>query len=143
MKSKLKQELKKHRVIQLNLKDKLCYYLHNQLGNLFLCGRCCWGNRKQMTRLIDEAQDRLDGELNIIKIIQSLRNMKVLLKSSIMTDEIRFKIMHSQKNFIDLDQSASSSSDSTSSSECHSHDDANVPESSRALNHDHKAHHAQ
>lgn len=62
--------------------------------------------------MIDEAQDRLDAELNIVKIIHSLRNMKVLLKSSLMTDDVRFKIMHSQKNFINLDESASSSSDS-------------------------------
>ena len=62
--------------------------------------------------MIDEAQDRLDAELNIVKIIHSLGNMKVLLKSSLMTDDVRFKIMHSQKNFINLDESASSSSDS-------------------------------
>ena len=46
IKSKLKQELKKHRVIQFGLKDKLCYYLFNQLGSFFVCGYCCWRNRK-------------------------------------------------------------------------------------------------
>lgn len=68
IKSKLRLELKKHRVIQFGLKDKLCYYLHNQLGQFFICG-CCWRNRKQLTTLVDEAQDRLDSELNIIKMI--------------------------------------------------------------------------
>lgn len=45
MKKKLREELKKHRVIQIGLKDKLCYYLHNQFGRLFICGKFCWRNR--------------------------------------------------------------------------------------------------
>lgn len=34
--------------------------------------------------------------------------MKVLLKSSFMSEEVRFHIAHSQKNFIDLDNTDSS-----------------------------------
>ena len=37
--------------------------------------------------------------------------MKTLLKSSLMSDEVKFKIAHSNKNFIDLDVSIDSSSD--------------------------------
>jgi hypothetical protein len=44
-------------------------------------------------------------------MIQNLRNMKTLLKSSLMSDEVKFKIAHSNKNFIDLDVSIDSSSD--------------------------------
>ena len=66
--------------------------------------------------------------------------MKLLLKSSLMSEEVKFKIAHSNKNFIDLDDSVSSSgSDYGSSSVCESHhkiqpEEANMPESSRALN---------
>ena len=37
--------------------------------------------------------------------------MKVLLKSSLMSEEVRFKIAHSNKNFIDLDAENLPSSD--------------------------------
>ena len=40
--------------------------------------------------MIEEAQDRLDAELNIVKMIQGLRNMKVLLKSSLMNEDVKF-----------------------------------------------------
>jgi hypothetical protein len=55
--------------------------------------------------MIDEAQERLDSELDIIKVIQNLRNMHILLKSKLMDEDIEFQIAHSQKNFIDLDES--------------------------------------
>ena len=91
--------------------DKICYYFHNQIGFLFCCGFCCWPNKKKILNLIDEAQERLDRELNIVKMVGSLRNMKVLLKSSLMSDpEVQLKIMHCEKNFIDLDVSQESSS---------------------------------
>ena len=66
---------------------------------------------------MDEAQNRLDAELNIVKMIQSLRNMKVLLKSSLLNDDVKFQIAHSNKNFIDLDASSSDASSSDSESE--------------------------
>ena len=83
IRDKLKKEIDKHRYVRMNYKDKICYYLYNQLGWLFFCNKC-WKNQDKITKLIDEAQDRLDQELNIVKIIQTLRNMKVVLKSSLM-----------------------------------------------------------
>lgn len=114
-KTKLKKEVERHRIIKFSFKDKICYYLYNQFGKLFVCSFFCWKNRKQITHVIDEAQDRLDAELNIVKMIQSLRNMKVLLKSSLMTEDVKFQIAHSQKNFINLDVTDSSTESDTGS----------------------------
>ena len=66
---------------------------------------------------MEEAQNRLDAELNIVKMIQSLRNMKVLLKSSLLNDDVKFQIAHSNKNFIDLDASSSDSDSELSETE--------------------------
>lgn len=87
IKYKLKNEIQKHRLIRMTVKDKFCYYMYNQIGFLFFCGKC-WKNQDKIVKLIDEAQERLDQELNIIKIIQTLRNMKVVLKSSIMSQDV-------------------------------------------------------
>ena len=67
--------------------------------------------------------------------------MKTLMKNSLMSDDIKFKIMHSNKNFIDLDEAGSSSdSEESSHSSAHpcqenhlDHDANNALESSRAL----------
>ena len=84
--------------------------------------------------MIDEAQDRLEKELNIIKIIHSLRNMKVLMKNSLMSEKVKFELAHSNKNFIDLDASSSSdSSDDTERDNSRSKADYETPESKRGL----------
>lgn len=92
IKQKIATEMQKHRIIKISLKDKLMYYIYNQIGLLFCCG-ICWSNKKKITSLIDEAQDRLDKELNIVKMIQNLRNMKIMLKCS-MNQDIWQKVAH-------------------------------------------------
>ena len=37
----------------------------------------------KVERLIDEAQERLEGELDVVKMVQSLRNTKLLLQITI------------------------------------------------------------
>ena len=59
-------------------------------------------------KLYEKGQDRIDTELNIIKIMKSVRDMKVLLKSSLMDKEAKFQIKHSRKNLIDIDETISS-----------------------------------
>ena len=59
--------------------------------------------------MYDEGKDRIDTELNIVKIIKTLRDLKILMKNSIMDDEIMFAIKHSQKNVINIEKSFSDS----------------------------------
>ena len=55
IKSKLKNEISKHRIIKISSFDKYMYYWQNQIGCFFICGYCCWPNKKKFLRLIDEA----------------------------------------------------------------------------------------
>ncbi len=45
----------------------------------------------------------MNSELNIIKIAKSIRNLKVLVKSSLMNKDIRLQIEHAKNSVIDLD----------------------------------------
>lgn len=54
-------------------------------------------------KLYKKSQDRIDRDLNVYSIIQTLKQLKVVLKNSIFTDKIKYETVHSYKCIIDLD----------------------------------------
>ena len=77
----------------------------------------------------------MEKELDIIKILKSLRDIKMLMKNSLMTPDIKYQIAHSEKNFIDIefDKDKSSSSDSYDAEKYNKKELKYVSESSRIL----------
>ena len=61
---------------------------------------------------MDLGSQKIEGELNVVKIMNDLRNLKILLKNTLLTKEIKDKISHTGKNIIDLDSESSDSSNS-------------------------------
>jgi len=51
---------------------------------------------------------------NMIKIIKNIKYMKIFMKNSLMSPEVKQSLAHAEKNFINLDGSQDSSSDNTS-----------------------------
>lgn len=72
---------------------------------------CCWPKSKKVLRLYEEGQERIDRELDIVKIIKTLRMSKIFLKSSLITPEVRFAILHAEQNYINIDLSDDDDSD--------------------------------
>lgn len=54
------------------------------------CLKCCWKNHDKLMKLYKESEEKIDSELDVIKITNSLRKLKLLLKNSLLTDEIHF-----------------------------------------------------
>jgi hypothetical protein len=50
---------------------------------------------------------------NMIKIIKNIKYMKILMKNSLMSPEVKQSLAHAEKNFINLDGSKESSSEDT------------------------------
>jgi hypothetical protein len=46
--------------------------------------------RDKFLSLYEKGQDRIDTELDIVKIMKSLRNMKILMKNSFMDGEVKY-----------------------------------------------------
>lgn len=67
----------------------------------------CWNKKKKLQKLLDVGNDKMDGELDVINIMNDLRNLKIMLTFSIMTRQVREKIQYTGKNIIDLDTSSS------------------------------------
>ena len=65
-----------------------------------------WKKKAKLEKLIEIGSDKIEGELDVIKIMNDLRNLKILLKYSLMTKDVKQKIKYTGKNVIDLDSSS-------------------------------------
>ena len=52
--------------------------------------------------MLDEGSEKLDVHLDVVKIIKSLKKLKILMENSFMTDEVKKQIKHSKKNILYL-----------------------------------------
>jgi hypothetical protein len=101
-----KREIDKHRFIKISIKDSVMLYVSEILGRCF-CD-FCWSKKKKLQKLKAQGADKIEGELNIVKIMNYLRNFKVVLKNSLLTKDVKDKIKHTGKNLIELDSGSSS-----------------------------------
>ena len=92
----------RHRAINIGCYDSMCLFVSNLLGDLFCC-KLCWNKQEKLTKVYEETNDRLESELDIVKLLRTLRNSKILLKNTILNDKMRFEIAHSEKNVVGLD----------------------------------------
>lgn len=96
------EEMLTHRIIALRVQDTFFLFLDKFWG--CSCFRSLRKNHSKFSRIFESGKKRLDSELNVIKMINNLRNTRILLKSTLMKEpEIELKIKHDPKNIIDLD----------------------------------------
>lgn len=111
-------ELDKHRHIKIHLVDNIMLYFSRILG--VFCSKCCFSKKDKLQRLYDEGEDKLSMELDIVKILKTIRDMKILVKGTLMNDEdTKFQVKHAPKNILNLDDT----DESSSTEEEHNHDD--------------------
>lgn len=79
------KDFKNDRYIQLRVGDKFKLYL----SNLIYFPGAFFKNKEKLTKLYQTTSDKLESELNIVKIIRSIRDLKILMKSSLMSDDIK------------------------------------------------------
>ena len=66
---------------------------------------CLWKKRAKFTTLYDEGYKRIKKMFNMVKIIKNIKYMKILMKNSLMSPEVKQSLEHAEKNFINLDGS--------------------------------------
>jgi len=74
-------------------------------GKAFICGDALWSNKKRYHYLYSQTKERLNKELNIIRLVKTIRNIKLYLETSVMDKKTQFKIYHEAKNFVNIDLS--------------------------------------
>jgi hypothetical protein len=66
----------------------LLYISNSKLG--FLIPSFLWKKKNKMLKVLNEGKERIEKELNIVKIMKSVRDIKILMKHSMMSPDIRF-----------------------------------------------------
>lgn len=84
----MKKEISKHRYIKVKLIDEIKLYFARHLGPLV--SGCCFKRKENFIKMYDRGKDRIDAELNIVKIMRTLRDLKILMKNSLMDEETRY-----------------------------------------------------
>jgi hypothetical protein len=84
----MKNEILKHRFIDIKLKYWVKLYFAKLLGPC--CCHCMFKRKGRFVKLYERGQDRIEAELNIVKILKSLRDMKILMKNSLMDKQVRY-----------------------------------------------------
>ncbi len=68
------------------------------------CIKTCWTRKDKFKKLYKEGANRIEANLDIVKIVNNLRMLKILMKNSLMSPEIKFSLNHSHKKYINLDE---------------------------------------
>jgi len=76
-----------------------------------MCCCCQKDQKKKVTtqndnflRIYNHTQNQLTREMNLIKIIRSIRDMKILMNNSLMSVGMKHHIRNSKKNIINLEE---------------------------------------
>lgn len=59
--------------------------------------------RSKLWRLYKDGEDRLEKEFDVVKIIKSIRNLKIITKATIMNHFMRTKVKNDGNNVIEID----------------------------------------
>ena len=55
-----------------------------------------------------KSEDKIDTELDVTKLMKTIRDMKTIIKGTLMENsQTKFQVKHAPKNIIDLDESSS------------------------------------
>ena len=98
----------RHRLIRLSTKDNICFFINDMLGKCSPLS-LCWSKKTKIQVAYDEARKRLRRDLDIVKIISAVKNLKALIKASFATKKAFAEVAHSGKNVIALDSDSHSS----------------------------------
>ena len=91
----------KNRTIKLSLYDNVMLYISNTLGCLCFCDKV-WPKKKKLQKMFEDGSEKLDSHLDVVKIVKSLKKLKILMENTMMTEDVKKQIKHSEKNIIYL-----------------------------------------
>jgi hypothetical protein len=83
------EEINTHRHIRIKLWENVLLYISDTKFG-FLIPSFCWTKKKKMLKVLNEGKERMEKELNIVKIMKSVRDIKILMKHSMMSPDVRF-----------------------------------------------------
>ena len=69
----------------------------------------CWNRSTPLERLYNRGEDKIESEMDIVKIIRNIRNLKIMMSNLVKLDlKTKQKLKLSGKNLINIDHSSDS-----------------------------------
>ena len=84
----MKREISKHRLIRISTLDNFLIFIHDHIGCCLNCK--FWKNKDRLMKVFKEGRIRIEKDLNIIKLVRNLKRLNILMKSSMLTPDIKF-----------------------------------------------------
>lgn len=104
-------EIRKHKTISINIKRSTKLYF-NRMFHCVISNSLYdiqnW-HYKKLIKLYNEADEKICNDLNVVKLIKNLRDLRIMVNSTMMDRMTKFQIDHSKKNVINIESSVESS----------------------------------
>lgn len=81
--------------------------MNSLIDFLSCCKLCCKRVKTAYTEIYREGSDRIEKHLDIIKLINDIKFMKLMIKYAhrdSITENLKFQIRHCKKSVLDLDK---------------------------------------
>lgn len=95
-------EIKKHKLIKIPTKEKLLMFFHvyipQCISKLF-----SWRKKESFLRLYNEGKQKIDRDLNVIRLVKNLNFLKIFMNNNLMSEKVRWQVAHCEKNTIRID----------------------------------------
>lgn len=82
---KFRKNIRKHRVIKISFWDNLKLYITKD-WSWEIWGKL-WPKKDKLAKLYEKGQDAIESQLNLLKIMKSLKNIKILMRQTTMTQK--------------------------------------------------------
>lgn len=76
--------MEKHKYINIKFIDNFMLYVARMFG--VFCSTCCFAKRDKLLKMYEGGEEKINTELDIVKILKTMRDMKILLKGTLMSD---------------------------------------------------------
>lgn len=104
-----REEHMKNRPIVLSFFDDVLLFFSRLLGSAACC--CCWNKRKKLEKMYEVVEERIIKELDVVKLLKSVKDSKLALKAAIMEPDFKFHIRNSGAHVLNLDKETSEDED--------------------------------
>ena len=106
--SNIRDEIAKHKKISIKFVDHFFLYLY-QIAPWF---NFTWKRKSKFVSLYKQGCEKVEKQMNVIKLLKTLTQVKVIIGSSMMTNTVKHYINHCEENVINLSDTEESVEDS-------------------------------
>jgi hypothetical protein len=78
-----------HRPIRIAMWENVLLYVSDSPFG-FLIPSFMWKKKKKLLKMLHDGKKRVEKELDIVKIMKSIRNVKILMKNSLLSKDVKF-----------------------------------------------------